>query len=87
MSTVQNIMTQDFLFKEDQQGTSKKTGKPFRILTLHDPVTLDNAEFFLDEESPISTNGFKLRDKVRASFTMQMRWGKLTTVITALEKL
>lgn len=81
-----NVMQQDFLFKDDNAGTSKKTGRPYRILQLHDQATLDNVDFFLDEDSTISTEGFKLKDKVKASFTMQLRFGKLTPVIVQLQK-
>lgn len=87
MSSLQgNIMTQDFLFKDDNAGISKKSGKAYRILTLHDPKTLDNVDFFLDGDCTISTEGFQIKDKVKAAFTMELRFGKLQPVIVQLTK-
>ena len=82
-----NVIEQEFLFKNDNSGISKKTGKPYRMLQLHDQSTLENVDFFLDEESTISTEGLKLKDKVKASFAMQSKYGKFTPVIVQLQKL
>ena len=82
-----NVIEQEFLFKNANSGISKKTGKPYRMLQLHDQSTLENVDFFLDEESTISTEGLKLKDKVKASFAMQLKYGNFTPVIVQLQKL
>lgn len=65
----------EMLFKQDRTGTSKK-GNPYRIITLHDPETLENIEFFVEVDSPISTTGLKLKDKVKASFELGFQFGR-----------
>lgn len=88
MSTVTGTtFVQDFLFKGDESGISKKNGNEWRRLTLHDPATLDNLDFFLDESSEVTTAGLKLKDKVQATMTMALRFGRLQPVVLSVVKM
>lgn len=82
-----NLITQEFTFKEFMTGTSKKTGKPFYMVQLHDFVTLENMNFFLQPDSNVSTNGINFKDKVRASFSMQFQFGELKPVLQSIVKI
>lgn len=78
--------TQEFLFKQDYVGVGKKDGKPFRFIELHDPKTLENTRFFIEPDSTLSTQGFILKDKVKAGFAMEIKFGRPATVLTQLLK-
>jgi len=80
------VTTKEMLFKEYTQGTSRKSGNDYRMVVLHDPVSLDNISFFLDNDSPVSVAGLQLRDKVTASFGMEFRFGRLQPVLIDLKK-
>lgn len=87
MSEALNINTgiqQVFVFKGENKGTSKKTGNDFHIVTLHDPTTLDNVDFFLRPGSNVSTTGIQFKDEVIATFGMEVVYGKLQPVLRAL---
>lgn len=71
----------EMLFKEYVEGIGKRSQNPYRMVVLHDPVSLDNISFFLDEQSNVNVNGLKLRDKVKATFTMEFRYGRLQPVL------
>lgn len=72
------------LFKEEVTGTSKKTGEPYRMIVLHDPETLDNISFFIDQDSKISVTGLKLKDKVNANFEIGFKYGKPQMLLNSL---
>lgn len=74
------------LFKEENQGTSKKSGKDFHMVVLHDPETLENITFFLRDDSKVSAEGIRLKDKVNATFTMEFEFGRLQPVLQSLTK-
>lgn len=84
--TGNGVTTKTMLFKEFNAGTSKKSGNEFRMVVLHDPLSLDNISFFLDADSPVSVQGLQLRDKVVASFGMEFRFGRLQPVLIDLKK-
>jgi hypothetical protein len=73
-----------FVFKGENKGTSKKSNKDFHIVTLHDPKTLENVDFFLRPGSEVSTDGINFRDEVIATFGMEVIFGKLQPVLRAL---
>lgn len=75
----------DMLFKEYSEGISKKNGNPYRMVVLHDPVSLDNVSFFIEEHSSISVAGFKLKDKVKAAFSMEFKYGRLQPVLQSIK--
>lgn len=81
-----NANTQQMVFKSYKEDTSKKSGKPYRMVELHDPQSLDNVSFFLDAESPITVEGLQLHDKVTATFGMEVRFGRIQPVLQGLRK-
>lgn len=66
----------EMLFKEEVKGVSKKTGEPYRMVVLHDPATLENISFFLNDDSNISVTGLKFKDKVKAVFELGFQYGR-----------
>lgn len=74
------------VFKEENKGTSKKSGNPFHMIVLHDPETLENISFFLRDGSRVSAEGLKFKDKVNATFTMEFEFGRLQPVLQSLAK-
>lgn len=74
------------VFKEETKGTSKKSGKDFHMLVLHDPETLENISFFLREDSSVTAEGIKFKEKVNATFTMEFEYGRLQPVLQSLTK-
>lgn len=88
MSEQMNVgaTVKQMLFKEFQEGISKKSGNPYRMVVLHDPKSLDNISFFLEENSSINVNGLQLRDKVEAIFSMEFRYGRLQPVLQSIKK-
>lgn len=85
MGTMQ-LMTKEFVFKKDETGTSKKSGGSFRVVELHDPTTLENTPFFIREGQNVSTVGIQFKDKVVASFGMDIIYGKAQLVLQSLIK-
>ncbi|MDO3682095.1 hypothetical protein [Paenibacillus ehimensis] len=81
-----NVITQEFLFKGEMSGTSKKSGNPYRSIELHDPNSLENMSFFLDPGNSVNTTGIQFRDKVFAEFAMEFRFGKLQPILKNLKK-
>lgn len=79
-------LQKEFVFKQVIQGTSKKNGRPYTMIELHDPSTLENSTFFIPDGKNVSTEGIILRDKVAASFEMDIQFGKPQLVLTALIK-
>lgn len=79
-------MEKPFVFKKDDTGKSKKTGRDFRVIELHDPNTLENTSFFVRDHQTINTAGIQFKDKVIASFTMDIMYGRAELVITAIRK-
>lgn len=77
-------LQQVFVFKGENKGTSKKSGNEFHIVTLHDPETLDNVDFFLRPGSQVSTVGINFKEEVIATFGMEVVYGKLQPVLKAL---
>lgn len=87
VATNVNVIQQEFLFKQVMTGTGKKSGKPFTMVELHDPATLENMNFFLQPDSKVSTFGINFRDKVLAAFTMQFQFGELKPVLQSIVKI
>jgi len=80
-------MEQRYLFKSDFTGTSKKAPfNQFRIIVLHDPVTLENTEFFHDVNIPLDTTGLKLKDPVIVTHSIRNFQGKPNLQISAIRK-
>jgi hypothetical protein len=74
------------VFIETVKGTGKESKKPFTILKLHDPVTLQNADFFLREDHGLNIDQFKFKDKLAVDFGMEIQYGKPQTVIKTVTK-
>lgn len=79
-------MEKPFVFKKDDTGKSKKTGRDFRVIELHDPNTLENTSFFVRDHVNISTHGLQFKDKVIASFQMDIMFGRAELVIMSIRK-
>jgi len=57
------------------------------MIELHDPSTLENVSFFIREGSSVSTTGINFKDRVLASFGMEVVYGKLQPALHQLKKL
>lgn len=79
-------LVKEMLFKQDFTGISKKSGNQYRRITLHDPATLENMDSFVNDDVRIDTEGYKLRDKVVATFAMDYRYGRMEPVLVGLRK-
>lgn len=80
-------MEQSFIFKQDYAGVNtKRNNEPFRFIELHDPKTLENTRFFLDVDSTIKTEQMMLKDKVKANFGFEIRFGKPQIILVQLQK-
>jgi uncharacterized protein YqjF (DUF2071 family) len=88
--SIQNVssqlMVKEMVFKSENQGTSKKNGRDYHMIELHDPVSLDNINLFIRPENPVSTNGIQFKDKVTAYFGMEFIFGKPQMVLQSLTK-
>lgn len=80
-----NAMTQKLVFKDSFSGTAKQTGRPFSKITLHDPSTLENSDFFLQPGVTIDTKGFKLGDPVLAEYGPVNRNGRMELTLVSLK--
>lgn len=76
----------EMIFKQAVEGTSKRSNKPYRMVELHDEKTLENTKFFLREGSTVNTSGLQFKDRVIATFTAEMMFGRMEFVLDALEK-
>ncbi|MCL6664554.1 hypothetical protein [Paenibacillus amylolyticus] len=79
-------MAKEFLFKSSNSGTSRKSGKPYSMIELHDVASLENTNFFLEPDQSISTDGFRLKDKVEATLEMTIQNGRPGFKLVALTK-
>lgn len=80
------VIRKEFIFKQAVEGTSKRSNKPYRMVELHDPKTLENTKFFLREDSKVNTSGLNFRDRVVATFSADTTFGRLEFVLESLEK-
>lgn len=82
-------MEQAMVFKKDFTGVTKNGGRPFRTIELHDPLTLENTTFFLNENlmDNIDTSGIKFKDKVVATFQVGNFNGQPRLDLVGLKKL
>lgn len=69
------VIAKEFLFKSSNSGTSRRTGKEYSMIELHDVSTLENTNFFLEPGQDIPTDGFNLKDKVEAKLEMTILAG------------
>lgn len=79
-------MEKVYQFRELFSGNAKKDNKPFRILKLHDPETLEPAEFFLNDTVAISTVGIVRKDFVLVHHELQQMNGRQSLVVTTMNK-
>lgn len=86
-TVIPSTLVKQMQFKGENQGKSKKSGNDYHIITLHDPVTLDNIDFFIREGSTVSTHGIQFKDKVQASFGMDFVYGRPQMVLLELKKI
>jgi len=75
-----------FIFKQSQKGTSKTSGRPYHIVELHDPNSLENVKFFLPPESTIDTSSMIFKDKVSATIQPTFKDGKIEQALVSLKK-
>jgi hypothetical protein len=87
VNAMSTTIKQEFVFKQDRSGKSKKSGNDYRQIELHDPSTLDNVSFFIDVNSNVNTTGLNFKDRVVAEFTMQLRFGQLQPILESLKKI
>lgn len=86
MSAVASQMQKEFIFKSDHTGVSRKNNRDFRVVELHDPVTLENTRFFIRDGQHVSTSGINFKDKVIALFEMDIMFGKPDVVLQSIRK-
>jgi hypothetical protein len=87
LNAIGTVAAQEFIFKGESRGTSKKSGQAYHMIELHDPSTLENVSFFIREGSSVSTTGINFKDRVLASFGMEVVYGKLQPALHQLKKL
>ena len=79
-------MAIEFLFKGSNSGTSRKSGKPYSMIELHDVASLENTNFFLEPDQVVNTEGIKFKDKVEATLEMTIQNGRPGFKLIALAK-
>lgn len=82
-----NLNEKVMIYKDEKKDISKKSNKPYHVLELHDPETLENVRFFLKEDTTVNTDGLKFKDKVKVEFVMSFQFGQLQPMISKLTKL
>lgn len=80
-------MVKQFIFKTGNSGTSKKSGKEYCMIELHDPETLENSQFFQREGKFINFTGIGFKDKVEAGFEMGVFNGRPALELSTLRKI
>ena len=90
MSVNQNVsnvtnMKKEFIFKSVNSGTSKKNGRPFVMVELHDPQTLENTSFFIPDGRHIETSQIVFKDNVIAELSMDFAYGRPQLNLIGLE--
>jgi len=90
MSTVPQGMTtpsyleKEMIFKKDESGKGK-SGRPFRVVELHDPQSLENVPCFIQEGTFVDTTGIMFKDRVTASFGMDIVFGRPQMVLKSIK--
>lgn len=79
-------MNKSYIFKEGNAGTSKQN-KPFNMVELHDPETLENTKFFVKPEISLDSSKFNRHDKVTAHLAMGIYNGRPNLELVGLTKL
>lgn len=80
-------MEKNYVFKNKHTGTSKSTKKPFTMVELHDPITLENTTYFLQDGVEIpDLDSFKIKDKVAATLDIGVFNGKTVVNLLGLKK-
>jgi len=79
-------MNKGYIFKEGNKGLSKQQ-KPFNMVELHDPETLENTKFFVKPDVPLDPSIFKRHDKVTAHLAMGIYNGRPNLELVGLTKL
>lgn len=79
-------LTKELLFKGTRKGESRKTGNPYHMISLHDPSSLENTDFFIPDNVEINTDGLKLKDRVIATFTLEFVNGRSQLALLAIKK-
>lgn len=80
-------ITKEFVFKGANSGISRKSGRPYATVELHDPSTLENTTFFLNEGQTVSTDGINFRDKVAASLEVTISNGRPAFILHGIKKI
>lgn len=81
------FLTQDMIFKRDATIPNKKDqSRPFRVIELLDPNTLDVVSLFVRDGAVINTTGIQFHDTVVASFGMEFLYGKPQMVLKGIDK-
>lgn len=81
-------MEKAYVFKQYREGANKTSGKPYKILELHDPNTLENTTFYLKEHQNIEIlKTLKLHDKVNATHGVEVFNGKAQITVENIRKL
>lgn len=78
-------MQKKFIFKSRRQGTSRNDNQ-YHMIELHDPKSLENTTFFVQEGVTIDSTIFTFKDEVMADLDMEIRNGKPEFVLIGLSK-
>lgn len=79
-------MEKSYVFKSYREGTTKASGKPYKMLELHDPNTLENTTYYLKEHQVINHTTYKLHDKVTVTHGIETFNGKAQLTVEAMRK-
>jgi hypothetical protein len=74
-------------FKNYFEGSNKTTGKPFRILELHDYDTWTNTTYYLKPGQQLpELNNLKIKDKVIVTHGVETYQNKPQLTVEAIRK-
>lgn len=79
-------MQHELIFMADKTLTKKDKSGDFRIIELHDPVSLEKVSFFVEPSQIIDTTGIVFKDKVKVTYGNIIRFGRPQTILEKLEK-
>lgn len=79
-------MEQKYQYRELFEGKAKKTGKPFTVLKLHNPDTLEPVEFFLQDSDQVDCTGLKRKDVVIVTLRQDVFQGRVQLAVAAIRK-
>lgn len=76
-----------YKFKEDTGWKSGKNNKPYRIITVHDPETLENMQFFINAGQDIDTSELTFKDDCQIVTGITVIGGRAIPTLEMVQKI